>query len=187
MDSRDASVNPRPAPDDAPHPAPPHASQSSDGDRRARLVRRYATRVTVVLMILCPALFLFGLWVSGIRTDQLFRLPDVFHPTSDVCLRLGWQQVLGKDELVQVCSEWIRLADPSGETHRLKQETTIREGADGKLYFDYGSLTDWRLFAYVGLVVAILAFGWFVRRYLVARYRLRLESAARQTSIMHWS
>jgi hypothetical protein len=141
----------------------------------------------VVLMILCPALFFLGLWVSDIRADQLFRLPEVFHPAKDVCLRLGWQKVSGKEDLVQFCSEWIRLADPSGETHTLKQETTIREGADGKLYFDYGSLTDWRLLAYVGLVVAILAFGWFVRRYLVARYRLRLEAAARQTSIMHWS
>ena len=89
MDSRDASVNPCPAP----HEAPTRAPEASDGDRRARLVRRYATRVTVVLMILCPALFFLGLWVSDIRADQLFRLPDVFHPTSDVCLRLGWQQV----------------------------------------------------------------------------------------------
>jgi hypothetical protein len=186
MDSRNASVNPCPEPYETPDPAP-RTPVSSEEDRKTRLVRRYATRVTVVLMILCPALCFLGLWVSDIRADQLFRFPDVYHPTKDVCLRLGWQRVSGKEDLVQVCSEWIRLADPSGETHKLKQETTIREGADGKLYFDYGSLTDWRLFAYVGLVVATLAFGWFVRRYLVARYRLRLEAAARQPSIMHWS
>ncbi|MEX5213667.1 MAG: hypothetical protein NW703_05840 [Nitrospiraceae bacterium] len=186
MDSRNASVNPCPEPHRTPDPTP-RTPEFSEGDGKTRLVRRYATRVTVVLMILCPALFFLGLWVSDIRADQLFRLPDVFHPAKDVCLRLGWQRVSGKEDLVQVCSEWIHLADPSGETHSLTRETTIREGADGKLYFDYGSLTDWRLFAYVGLVVAILAFGWFVRRYLVTRYRLRLEAAARQASIMHWS
>lgn len=149
-----------------------------DPERHARLVRRYATRVTVVLMVLCPALFLAGMWASGVDSEQVWRVSERFSPANDVCLRLGWQKVAGKDDLVQVCSEWIQLSDPSGATHRLSKATKVLEAADGRLYFDDGARADWHLAAYVAFVGAILAFGWFVRRLLVARYRRQLEAGA---------
>ncbi len=149
-----------------------------DLERHAQLVRRYSTRVTVVLMVLCPALFLVGLRASGVAPEQLFWMPERFHPTNDVCLRLAWQKVAGKEDLVQVCSEWIQLSDPSGATHRLNQATKVVAAADGRLYFDDGARADWHLAAYVAFVGAILAFGWFVRRFLVARYRRQLEAGA---------
>ncbi len=146
-----------------------------DGPERARLIHRFATRVTLVLMVVCPALFLGGMWWSGVAPEQLFRVPDRFSPVNDVCLRLGWQRVAGKEDLVRVCSEWIQLSDPSGETHRLQTSAQIVETADGRLYFDYGSRADWHLAAFVAFVGAILAFGWVVRWYLVRRYQRSLE------------
>lgn len=162
---------------------------STDENRRqAKLVRRYATRVTIVLMIVCPALFLAGMWWSGVKPDQLFTVPDRFSPVDDICLRLGWQRVAGKDDLVRVCSEWVQLSDPTGEMHRLQHSTKILETADGRLYFDYGSRADWHLVAFVAFVGSILAFGWFVRRYLVMRYRRHLErTAAHQALLSHLS
>lgn len=150
---------------------------------RAKLVRRYATRVTVVLMIVCPAVFLAGMWGSGVTPEQVFTVPDRFNAVNDVCLRLGWQRVAGKDDLVRVCSEWLELSDPSGETHRLQQTAQIVEAADGRLYFDYGSRADWHLAAFVAFVVSILACGWFIRRYMVTRYRRHLERVAAEQAL----
>ena len=153
------------------------ASTGAGGEdpRQAALVRRYATRVTVVLMVLCPSLFLAGMWGSGVQPEQLFAIPEYYKPSSDICIRQGWQRVAGKDNLVRVCSEWLDTTDPSGETHQMQKRIQIVESADGRLYYDAGSRADWHLAAFVAFVAAILAFGWFVRRYLVARYRRQLE------------
>ncbi len=159
-------------------PHAPPAETVSDDQRRADLVRRYATRVTIVLMIVCPMLFLAGMWGSGVAPEQLFAMPDRYNPASDICLRLGWQRVAGKADLVRVCSEWLQSSDPSGETHQLQKTLQIVETADGRLYFDYGSRADWHLFAFIAFVAGILAFGWYVRRYLVTRYRRHLEHPA---------
>ncbi|MFO0773441.1 MAG: hypothetical protein U0172_02090 [Nitrospiraceae bacterium] len=151
-----------------------------DGEERARLVSRYSTRVTWALMVLCPALFLGGMWGSGVQPEELFSLPEQYSPTEDVCLRLGWKRVAGKEDLVQICSEWLKLSDPTGETHKAQRGLQVAENAEGRLYFDYGTRADWHLAAFVAFVGAILAFGWFVRRYLVQRYRRHLEEAAAQ-------
>ncbi|GKS58690.1 hypothetical protein YTPLAS18_22170 [Nitrospira sp.] len=151
--------------------------------RHAELVRRYATRVTVVLMVVCPTLFLAGMWGSGVQPEQLFSIPEHYKPSSDICVRQGWQRVTGKDDLVRVCSEWLDSTDPSGETHQLQTTMQIHETADGRLYYESGSRADWHLAAFVAFVAAILAFGWFVRRYLVARYRRQLETMAAKQAL----
>ncbi len=154
------------------------------GAEQAALVRRYSTRVTWVLMVVCPALFLVGMWGSGVAPEELFQMPEQFSATEDVCLRMGWKRVAGKEDLVQVCSEWIQLSDPSGETHRLQKTMQISETADGRLYFDYGSRADWHLAAFVAFVGAILAFGWYVRRYLVRRYQRHLDALAAKQALL---
>lgn len=151
-----------------------------DEAERARRVGRYATRVTLVLMVLCPALFFAGVWGSGVQPEQLFAIPEQFHPAEDVCLRMSYKRVVGKDDLVQICSEWIQLADPTGATHRVQSSLKVVETAEGRLYFDYGSRADWHLAAFVAFVGAILAFGWYVRRSLVRRYRRQLDAVALQ-------
>ena len=151
---------------------------TSDAELRKALVRRFATVVSLVMMILCNAIVLVGLWASGINLDELATTPDVFNSKQDICLRLGWQSVTGAAEPVRLCSEWINLSDPSGETHQIQREIKLRHGSDGQYYVDRGTHADYRLLILVLFVVAVIAFGLVVKWYLVSRYRLRLESAA---------
>jgi hypothetical protein len=150
-----------------------------DEAMRNAQVRRYSTVVTVVLIVLCNAVFLGGIWASGINLDDLVRTPEFFNPKSDVCLRLTWQRLNGTQDPVRLCSEWINLADPTGKAHLLDKETRVRQGADGRYYVDPGIRADYRLIGYVGFVGAVIVSGMLARRYLVSRYRGQLETAAR--------
>ncbi|MDZ4734582.1 MAG: hypothetical protein SGJ16_13480 [Nitrospirota bacterium] len=154
------------------------AQPSSDDQRLARKVRRFTIGVSLALMILCNAIVLVGLWVSGINLDELATTPDVFNSQKDICLRLGWQSVTGAAEPVRLCSEWINLSDPSGKTHEIQREITLRYGLDGKYYVDRGIHADFRLLILMLFVVAVIAFGLVAKWYLVNRYRQRLESVA---------
>ncbi|MGH7231564.1 MAG: hypothetical protein ACREJU_09435 [Nitrospiraceae bacterium] len=147
-------------------------------ERQDSRLRRYNLLVTLVMIVLCNAIFLLGIWGSGVNLDELIRTPDLFNPTKDVCLRLKWQKIEGDDERVQLCSEWINLSDPSGNTHSFQKGTEVVKGGDGKLYFDHGVQVDYRLFAFAGFVVAIVVLGFLLRRHLIRRYRRRLEHSS---------
>jgi hypothetical protein len=151
---------------------------SSDDQRRARKVRWFTISVSLAMMVLCNAIVLVGLWASGINLDELAATPDVFNSKQDICLRLGWQPITGAAEPVRLCSEWINLSDPSGKTHQIQREITLRQGPDGQYYVDRGIHADYRLLILILLVVAVIAFGLVAKWYLVGRYRQRLESVA---------
>ena len=151
---------------------------SSDDQRRAKRVRRFAIGVSLAMIVLCNAIVLVGLWVSGMNLDELAATPDIFNSKQDICLRLGWQSVTGAVDPVSLCSEWINLSDPSGKTHQISREVTLRHGPDGQYYVDRGGHADYRLLILVLAVVAVIALGLVAKWYLVGRYRLRLESAA---------
>ena len=124
----------------AQHP-PMDVKTTVPGDAEARkvLVRRFARLVSLVLIIICNAIVLVGLWASGINLDELAATPDVFNSKHDICLRFAWQPVEGAADPMRICSEWINLSDPSGKTHRLQREIKFREGPDGgKYYVDQG-------------------------------------------------
>ena len=55
----------------------------------------------------------------------------------------------------------------------------VRQDADGRYYVDPSVRADFRLVAYVGFVGLVLIAGMVARWYLVNRYRLQLEAAAR--------
>ena len=152
-------------------------SQVLQKDPRAAKVRRFAVVVTLGMIVLCNGILLFGVWVSGVNLDELVRTPDLFNSKQDICLRLTWERVAGAAEPVRVCSEWINLADPTGKSHVLAKDVKIRQGADGQYYFDKGIQADFRLFGLAFFVGAVLLFGMWARRYLVARYRLQLDLA----------
>lgn len=141
-------------------------------------VRRFTSGVTVVLIVLCNAVFLVGMRVSGVNLDDLVKTPDVFNPKSDICLRLTWQRLAGAPEPVRLCSEWINLSDTTGTPHQLDQNTKVKQGPDGRYYVDQAVQADYRLLGFVGFVAAVLMSGMLIRRYLVSRYRLQLERAA---------
>ena len=145
-------------------------------ERKATKLRRFTHVVTAAMIVLCNAVFLLGLWGSGVNLDTLIRTPDLFNPAKDVCLRLGWHRVVGIQDPVRLCNEWINLSDPSGETHQFQRDTKIVKGVDGRLYFDHGAQVDYRLLVFGLFVVGLLVLGVTVQRYVIARYRLRLES-----------
>lgn len=163
----------------------PIAVMSDAASRNAR-VRRFNSWVTWVLIVLCNVVFLAGIRMSGVNLDELVKTPDLFNPASDICLRLSWQRLTGASDPVRLCSEWINLSDPSGKPHLLDKGMKVRQGADGRYYFDRGIQADYRLMAFVGFVAAVILSGLVVRRYLVSRYRLQLELAAsRNSAVMH--
>jgi hypothetical protein len=151
---------------------------SEESERQARRVSRFSTGVTLLMIVVCNAMLLFGVWLSGVNLERLISIPDRFNPAQDVCLRTGWHKVVGSVEMVKLCSEWIKLSDRSGVPHKFAQETEVKQDAQGRLYLDSGARADYRLFVLVGYVGLIVAFGVTARRYLVGRYRLRLEAAA---------
>jgi hypothetical protein len=138
--------------------------------------------VTAGLIVLCNVVLLFGVWVSGVNLDELVKTPDLFDAKEDVCLRLSWERVAGAEEPVRLCSEWIKLADPSGKPHQLAKDIAVRRGPDGRYYVDRGVGPDFRLLALALFVAVVLTFGIWARRYLVSRYRLQLSSTASRTS-----
>lgn len=163
-----------------PYPTVEPASRESRAS--VAKVRRYTMLVTLGLIVLCNGILIFGVWVSGVNLDELVKTPDLFNATKDVCLRLTWERVPGAPEPVRLCSEWINLADPSGAPHHLAGDVKVRQGPDGRYYFDQGVQPDFRLLALALFVGAVLLFGLWARRYLVSRYRLQLETAAPRSS-----
>lgn len=161
-------------------------TKTTDADQRDRQVRRYATRVTIGVTVLCNSLFLIGVWASGVDLDRLIRMPDEYDPRQDVCVRFAWHRVAGLEEPVRLCSEWINLSDPSGNTHQFQRDTAVVQSADGKLYFEHAPRVGYRLLVIVVFVILVIAFGMVLNRYLIARYRLRLEAAhATTSSVVH--
>ncbi len=149
-------------------------------------VRRYAARVKIGVILLCQTVLVLGIWATGIKLDRLVRTPDVYNPTQDVCVRHGWHRVAGVERPVRLCSEWINLSDPSGETHTFQRETVVLLAADGKLYLDHGPRADYRLLVFVVSVLVVIGFGMILTRYLITRYRRRLVAAGGEpSSIIH--
>jgi len=144
-------------------------------EEQRRRLRRYSLLITVTMMVLCNAVFLFGLWATGANLDKLIKIPESFNPLQDICLRFIWRPVAGEEQPVRLCSEWIMLSDPTGETHTIQKEIEVVKGGDGRLYFDYGTLVDYRLFVFAGVVGMIITLGIWGKRNLIRRYKASLE------------
>jgi hypothetical protein len=149
-------------------------SSERPGDDQNRRLRRYSVVVTTALILVCNALLLLGIWGSDVNLESLFRVPEVFNPSRDICLRRSWHKVAGVEQPVQLCYEWINLSDPTGETHTFQNDAEVVRGADGRLHYDYG-WSRYRLIAYGGFVIAVTVSGLLTKRYLIARYRTRLN------------
>ena len=157
-------------------------TQREPDETNAAKVRRFSKMVTAALIVLCNVVLLFGVWVTGINLDELVNTPDVFNAKEDVCLRLTWERVTGAPEPVRLCTEWIKLADPSGKPHHVAKDLAVRRGADGRYYVDPGVRSDFRLLALALFVGVVLLLGVWARRYLVTRYRLQLDPGASRSA-----
>ncbi len=147
----------------------------------AAKVRRFTVRLAVGFIIGGNALFLLGLWASGLDLDKVFAERDFFDPTKDICLRMAWYKPTGEKDPVRLCKEWIALADPSGQVHKFQKDLEIVKGTDGKVYAS-SVPADGRVIAVVLLVVMIVAGGMWLQRYLIARYRARLAAVTEKTA-----
>lgn len=145
---------------------------------RQKQLRRFTLGTTIVLILLCNAVFLLGIWWSGVNLERVFSSPEFYDPTQSHCLRLAWTKVAGIDRPVQVCYEWIDLSDPSGRTHTWSQEIAVVKGADGHFYYGQEIQADYRLIGLAVFVLTILATGMLLKWYLIKRYRSRLEQQA---------
>lgn len=145
---------------------------------RQRRVRRFSVLITLMLIVLCNAIILLSIWASGINLDGLFRTPDRFSPSRDVCLRYNWHKVSGVQQPVRLCYEWINLSDPTGNTHTFQEDTDIVLGADGKLHYEHGERVDSRLFVLLAFAGTVLALGMALSKFVIARYRLRQETSS---------
>lgn len=151
--------------------------QTASEQRISDRVRRYAVRLAIGFIIGANAIFLLVLWSSGLDLDRIFADRDFFDPTRDVCLRMSWYKPEGEKDPVRLCKEWINLGDSSGKVHQNHQGMVIVKGTDGKVYAKEGT-GDGRLVALVVFLVALVAGGMWLQRYLIARYRSRLAASA---------
>ncbi len=156
-------------------------TEQDEAAERQRCLRRFSMLVTLVLIVACNVVILFGIRASGINLDGLFQTPDRFDPKRDECLRYNWHKVSGVQQPVRLCYEWINHSDPSGNTHTFQPGTEIVLGADGKLHYAPEERVDsrlWLLLAFIGLV---LAGGIALSRFLVGRYRARIGGHGRES------
>ncbi len=153
------------------------AEQSSSEQRISDRVRRFTVSLLICFIVGANALFLLVLWGSGLDLDRIFADREFFDPTRDVCLRMAWYRPEGEQEPVRLCKEWLNLGDPSGNVHQHQKDMVIVKGTDGKVYAKEGA-GDGRLIALVVFVIALVAGGMWLQRYLIARYRSRLAAAA---------
>ena len=160
----------------------PCPTEPEPDEKRAAKVRRFSRLVTAALIVCCNVVLLFGVWVTGINLDELVNSPDLFNAKEDVCLRLTWERVRGAPDPVRLCSEWIKLGDPSGKPHHLAKDIAVRRGPDGQYYVNPEVHSDFRLLALALFVGVVLVLGMWARRYLVSRYRLQLDSAGSRSA-----
>jgi len=150
---------------------------SPEDEAMSLRLHRFSSWVSLALILVCNGILALGVWGSGVNLDRIIRLPDVFNPIGDVCLRFVWHNVAGAKEPVRLCNEWIQLSDPSGEPHRLQTETAVVQAADGRLYFDHGARMGYQAFVLTAFVGGVIAGGVATKRWLIGRYRTRLGLA----------
>ena len=136
--------------------------------------RWFRLGITLVLIIVCNALLLGGLWVSGLDLDFVLTNSELYDPVSSYCVRVAWKKVLGVDSPVQVCSEWLDTTDPTGQVHKLRRNEPLAMSSDGNLYYPNARKSDHQLLGLLVFTVAIIFAGMWVKRFLINWYQLRL-------------
>ena len=112
--------------------------------------------------------------MSGVDLDMALSKPEFYDPQNGYCVRVAFAQVVGVDERVRICSEWLDFSDPSGNTHRIREGAGLAMGADGQLHYETRREEDYRLMALVLYVFAVIGSGMWAKRYLISRYQLQL-------------
>ena len=139
--------------------------------------RWFSFWITLVLVIVCNALLLGGLWVSGLDLDFLLTNAELYDPANSHCVRVEWKKILGMDSPVQVCSEWLDTTDPTGQVHKLRRNEPLAMGSDGNLYYPNARKADHQLLGLLVFTAAVIFAGMWVKRFLINWYQLRLHAS----------
>lgn len=148
--------------------------------QRTRL-RWFARGVTVLLIIVCNALLLGGLWMSGVDLDIALSKPELYDPQNGHCVRVGFAKVEGANGPIQLCTEWLELSDPSGNTHHIREGIGLAIGADGQLYYQAHQEENIRLLALLMFVILVIGSGMWAKRFLILWYQVQLQGLGKNT------
>ena len=156
---------------------------TGEAEVRATKVRRFSSGVSIVMMVVCNAVFLFGIWVTGVNFERLVRTPDRYsaHNTTSVS---DWRTAIFPVPPIpcnSARSGSISLIPP-GKPTRLRKRRRSSKGPTESSISTMVRSVDYRFFAVVAFVIAILVCGIVLKRHLVNRYRIRLETAAQRAA-----
>lgn len=146
-------------------------------EEKARRLRWFSGAVTVILIIVCNAFLLLGLWMSGINLDAVLSTREFYDPAKAYCVRTEAMQVKGIMQSVRICTEWLELADATGAVHTIHQGEPLEVGQDGKLRYQRDASGDYRLVWLLLFVILVLVSGMWMKSMLVTWYRLRLAAS----------
>ena len=133
----------------------------------------FTSGVTLFLIVVCNALLMGGLWVSGVDLEFVLAKSDLYDPQNGHCVRVVWAQVRGVDGLIQVCSEWLDTTDLTGKVHLLRLDEPLAMGEDGNLYYERLRETDYRLLGLILYTIVVIVSGMCMKHRLIGWYRSR--------------
>ena len=142
----------------------------------------FSSGLSILLIIVCNALLVAGWWISGVNLDRALSKPEIYDPNNAYCVQVSWVRVVGVKGPMKVCSKWLDVSDLSGDTHSIQQGVPLAMGADGQLYYEGQRDEDYRLIGLVVYVIAVIGLGMWVKAYLIAKYRLRLQTLENHSS-----
>jgi len=140
--------------------------------------RWFSFGITLVLIIACNALLLWGLWASGLDLDFVLTNAELYDPASGHCVAVIWTKVSGVERPIQVCSEWLDVTDPTGQVHKLRKNEPLAIGVDGNLYYPNARKSDHQLLGLLAFAVVVIFLGMRVKRFLIDWYQLRLHASS---------
>jgi hypothetical protein len=105
--------------------------------------------------------------------DGLVWRAGMFDPEQHVCLRTSWVNTTkGEDDQINLCTEWIDLADQSGQTHVMVLENLeVMKGSDGMIHTYLRRGVNYRLVTVSGYLLIIILVGRWIQGFLIQRHK----------------
>ena len=119
--------------------------------------------------------------MSGVDLDIALSKPELYDPGNGHCLRVGIAKVEGAQRPIQLCTEWLELSDPSGNTHHIREGIGLVMGADGQLYYRTHQWQNFRLLGLLVFVIVVIGSGMWAKRFLISWYQLQLQRMSRNS------
>lgn len=149
-------------------------------DLRKKRIRWFSLGVTIVLIVVCNALLLGGLWASGLNLNVVLSDSEFYNPSSGHCVRLVWTKAIGVEGPLLICSEWLDMSDPTGQVHTIHKDKVLAMGSDGNLYYENDRKSDFRFLALLIFTGVVIFSGVLAKPFLIAYYCKHLNQTQGQ-------